>query len=113
MVSHFDYDTKLADMKTIGRLPSQGTLGLAGAHVVTPGDPYSSVLYYRISTMGQGRMPLIGSRFVTPRNADPRLIKQLPTELSEDKPPVRKPINSEHRMLRPQAGSDGSAVFPR
>jgi putative heme-binding domain-containing protein len=60
---------------------------LAGAHVVTPGDPYSSVLYYRISTMGQGRMPLIGSRLVDTGGV--RLIhdwvKQLPRDLSEDK----------------------------
>lgn len=87
VVSHFDYDTKLADMKAIGRLPSQGTLGLVGGHVITPGDPYSSVLYYRIMTTGQGRMPHIGSRFVDVGGAKliHDWIAQLSKDLSEDK----------------------------
>jgi putative heme-binding domain-containing protein len=67
VVSHFDYDTPLRDMKALGQMPSQGNLGLTNAHVITPGDPCSSVLYYRIATTGQGRMPLIGSRFVDTR----------------------------------------------
>lgn len=87
VVTHLDYDTKLADMKAIGRLPSQGTLGLTGAHVITPGDPYSSVLYYRILTTGQGRMPHIGSQLVDTTGAKliHDWIAQLPEELSEDK----------------------------
>ena len=67
VVSHFDYESKLPDMKAIGRSPSQGTLGLAGAQVICPGAPCSSVLFYRISTTGQGRMPLIGSTEVDTR----------------------------------------------
>jgi putative heme-binding domain-containing protein len=66
VVSHFDYDTPLGDMKALNQAPSQGTLGLANAHVITPGNPSSSVLFYRISTSGQGRMPLIGSRRFDP-----------------------------------------------
>lgn len=87
VVSHFDYDTKLAEMKAIGRAPSQGTLGLTGAHVITPGDPFSSVLYYRIMTTGQGRMPHIGSRAVDVAGAKLMhdWIRQLPKEFSEDK----------------------------
>jgi putative heme-binding domain-containing protein len=93
VVSHFDYDTPLGEMKAIGRVPSQGTLGLTQAHVISPGSPESSVLYYRVSTTGQGRMPLIGSRHVDV--AGLRLlhdwIEQLPKELSEDKTPAAPP----------------------
>jgi putative heme-binding domain-containing protein len=87
VVSHFDYDTSLVDMKTIGRPPSQGPMGLSNAHVITPGDPCSSVLYYRIATTGQGRMPLIGSRLVDTRGLQllHDWIAQLPPSASEEK----------------------------
>jgi len=41
-----------------------GTFGMAEARLVRPGDPYRSVLMYRISKLGYGRMPYIGSRLV-------------------------------------------------
>jgi putative heme-binding domain-containing protein len=55
--------------------------------VITPGDPYSSALFYRVATTGQGRMPLIGSRFVDVPGTKliHDWIQQLPKELSEDK----------------------------
>ena len=86
VVSHFDYDTPPEKMRAIGRVPSQGRLGLFGAHVITPGDPYSSTLYYRISTTGQGRMPRLGSRIVDEEGMKlvHDWIHQLPEELSED-----------------------------
>jgi putative heme-binding domain-containing protein len=91
-------------MKAIGRSPSQGALGIVNAHVIAPGDPTASVLYYRVSTTGQGRMPLVGSRQVDTRGA--RLlydwIAQLPTNLSEDKapPPARfRQAEHEHALL--------------
>ena len=44
--------------------PTQGTFNLPGAHIVTPGDPYRSVLYYRMAKLGHGRMPQFGSQLV-------------------------------------------------
>ncbi|WP_254511271.1 PQQ-dependent sugar dehydrogenase [Anatilimnocola floriformis] len=44
--------------------PTQGTFNLPAAHVVTPGDPYRSVLYYRMAKLGHGRMPQFGSQVV-------------------------------------------------
>lgn len=44
--------------------PTQGTFGILGAYVVTPGDPYRSVLYYRMAKQGHGRMPQFGSNVV-------------------------------------------------
>ncbi|HVX15865.1 MAG TPA: PQQ-dependent sugar dehydrogenase [Pirellulales bacterium] len=41
-----------------------GTFGLRDAKIITPGDPYRSVLLYRMSKLGYARMPYIGSRVV-------------------------------------------------
>lgn len=41
--------------------PSQGTLGIHRAQVIAPGDPFRSVLLYRMAKLGSGRMPHIGS----------------------------------------------------
>ncbi len=48
-------DTKLTDAAI------HGTFGLTGARIVVPGDPYSSVLLYRMAKWGRGRMPHVGS----------------------------------------------------
>jgi putative heme-binding domain-containing protein len=60
--------------------PSQGTFDIPGARIIAPGDPYRSVLYYRMAKLGRGRMPHIGSEIVDRRGL--RLmhdwIRQLP-----------------------------------
>lgn len=120
VVTHFDFDTKLPEMKAIGHVPSQGTFGLVGAHVITPGDPYSSALYYRIMTTGQGRMPHIGSKMVDVLGAKliHDWITQLPKELSEDKKEDAavgklRSENGEALALIGSSSTDGHAVFDR
>jgi putative heme-binding domain-containing protein len=44
--------------------PIQGTFNIDDARLLAPGDPYRSVLYYRMSKTGPGRMPHIGSDIV-------------------------------------------------
>ena len=41
--------------------PKQGDFGIADARVVAAGDPFRSVLYYRMAKLGQGRMPFVGA----------------------------------------------------
>lgn len=41
-----------------------GTFGMRDAKIVAAGDPYRSVLMYRMSKLGYARMPYIGSRVV-------------------------------------------------
>ena len=41
-----------------------GTFGMRDAKLIVPGDPYRSVLMYRMSKLGYARMPYIGSRVV-------------------------------------------------
>ena len=53
--------------KSVGASPVQGEFGIAQAKIIAPGDPYRSTLYYRVSKLGRGRMPHIGSDVVDPR----------------------------------------------
>jgi uncharacterized repeat protein (TIGR03806 family) len=55
---------ELSDTGTGGVRPGQGAFGIANARVLAPRDPYRSVLFYRMSTLGPGRMPRIGSNVV-------------------------------------------------
>ena len=45
-------------------LLTQGDFGIHAARVVVAGDPYRSVLYYRMAKLGPGRMPQIGSHVI-------------------------------------------------
>lgn len=44
-----------------------GTFGMPDAKLIVPGDPYRSVLFYRMAKLGYGRMPYIGSDKVDSR----------------------------------------------
>jgi putative heme-binding domain-containing protein len=61
------HDVPLDQTKTLEVRPVQGTFGIAGAHILSPGDPYRSVLYYRMAKVGRGRMPHLGSDLVDER----------------------------------------------
>ena len=65
VASFFTYDQTLEESRTINFSPSQGAFGIPGAHVITPGDPLRSVLYYRVSSLGPAHMPRIGSRMIS------------------------------------------------
>lgn len=61
VLSHMHFDLPLDQTNMISARPSQGTFGIPSAGVITPGDPLRSVLYYRVSKLGSGRMPRLGS----------------------------------------------------
>ena len=61
------YEIPLDQMKMLEVRPVQGTFDLPGAQILAPGDPYRSVLFYRLSKLGRGRMPHIGSEIVDER----------------------------------------------
>ncbi len=64
------HDVPLAQTKTLGVRPVQGTFEIPGAHILSPGDPFRSVLFYRVSKTGSGRMPHIGSEVVDERGVE-------------------------------------------
>jgi uncharacterized repeat protein (TIGR03806 family) len=56
--------TPLAETQLVDAEPMQGDFGLEGARLVVPGHPERSVLLHRVETLGDGRMPNIGSNQV-------------------------------------------------
>lgn len=82
VLSQMRYDLPLEKSTLVGVRPSQGTFGIHSAEVVAAGDPFRSVLFYRMSKLGRGRMPHIGSNVVDERGADliHDWIRQLPIE---------------------------------
>jgi len=55
------YRTPTAETQLVGEPPIHGTFGLSDARLIAPSDPYASVLFYRLSKLGRGRMPHVGS----------------------------------------------------
>jgi putative heme-binding domain-containing protein len=60
-----------------------GTFGMRDAKIIVPGDPYRSLLMYRMSKLGFARMPYIGSRVVDSAGVD--LIEQWIRKLPHDR----------------------------
>ncbi len=81
----FEHTLSLAETKAIGIRPTQGTFGIHDAEILAPGDPYRSILYYRMSKLGAGRMPHIGSEIPDERAVEliHDWIRQLPVRLKE------------------------------
>lgn len=61
VLSKMQIDLPLAKTDMVGVRPTQGTFGIHAAQVIAPGDPFRSVLLYRMAKLGGGRMPHIGS----------------------------------------------------
>lgn len=61
VLAYMHHDLKLAEMNLVGARPAQGAFGIQQAQIVAPGDPYHSVLWYRMAKLGPGRMPHLGS----------------------------------------------------
>ncbi len=61
-----------------------GTFGMRDAKIIVPGDPYRSVLMYRMTKLGYARMPYIGSRVVDSEGV--ALIEQWILSLGNTKP---------------------------
>lgn len=66
VLSHMHADLQLDRTNMLDQRPSQGTFGIHRARVIAPGDPYRSVLFLRVSKLGSGRMPRLGSSEVDP-----------------------------------------------
>ena len=65
--SVMNIDTPLADARLIDAKPVQGDLGIPDARIIAPGDPYRSVLLYRMATAGRGHMPYLGGKLIDDR----------------------------------------------
>jgi uncharacterized repeat protein (TIGR03806 family) len=81
-----DCDKPLHDTKAVGLPPQQGSFGIPDSQIIAPGDPYRSALFYRMATIGPGRMPHIGSEIVDASGLGliHDWIKQLPVRGEEE-----------------------------
>ena len=52
------------EMDIVGTRPGRGSFFIPGASLLAPGDPAASLMLYRMSTTGPGRMPRLDSRVV-------------------------------------------------
>ena len=89
------FDRKNLELGLLNERPIHGTFGIPDARLVTPGDPYASVLFYRVSKLGRGRMPHVGSlvadqqglallhEWITRLNSDGTLSPEPPTSSPE------------------------------
>lgn len=87
-----------------------GTFGMDHAKIIVTGDPYRSVLTYRMSKLGYARMPYIGSRVVDAEGVAliSRWIESLPID---DPDLISSPLvagSAEHQALQ-QLKAGGSA----
>ncbi len=64
--SFFDiqYHITLPKTALIGSRPTQGTFGIVDAQLIASGDPYRSMVYYRMSKLGHGHMPQFGTNLI-------------------------------------------------
>jgi len=70
VLSKMHYDLPLDKTDMLGVRPSQGTFGIHAAQVIAAGEPFRSVLLYRMAKLGGGRMPHIGSTEVDRAGVD-------------------------------------------
>jgi len=61
VLSFMHHDLPLDKTNMVGVRPTQGGFNIHAAQVIAPGDPFRSVLLYRMAKVGSGRMPHIGS----------------------------------------------------
>ncbi len=59
-----DYAANREKTRLFDVVPQHDRFGIAAAKLVAPGDPYRSVLLYRMAKLGGGRMPRVGSNVV-------------------------------------------------
>jgi putative heme-binding domain-containing protein len=55
-----DFGKSLKETGILDVRPKQGDFGIADARIVSPGNPFQSVLLYRMAKFGRGHMPHIG-----------------------------------------------------
>ena len=49
-------------MRLLHSTPEKGMFGMNEGHLIDPGNPYNSILYYRIATRAAGHMPMFGAK---------------------------------------------------
>ncbi|MBN9517412.1 PQQ-dependent sugar dehydrogenase [bacterium] len=61
VVLELDYGKELKETGIVDVRPKQGDFGIPDARLVAPGEPFRSVLLYRMARFGPGHMPHVGA----------------------------------------------------
>ena len=64
-----NFERSLSESAMLWEMPTRGDFGLSDARVIIPGQPWRSVLNYRVSSVGNGHMPPLGPREVDEHGA--------------------------------------------
>ncbi|MDX1944389.1 MAG: PQQ-dependent sugar dehydrogenase [Pirellulaceae bacterium] len=90
-----------------------GTFGMREAKLIVPGDPYRSVLMYRMTKLGYARMPYIGSRVVDSAGVSliEEWIRSLPGEAAEGNSAPATPGTPEAKALADLTPAGVSKLF--
>lgn len=86
VVSFMNYDLPLEKCRLVDAKPMQGDFGITDARVVSPGNPFHSVLLYRITKHGTGKMPYLGAEL--PDEAGLKLIHDWIAAMPGERKPV-------------------------
>ena len=99
VLSKMPFDLPIENTDMVGVRPSQGTFGIHNAQVISPRDPYRSILYYRMSKIGGGRMPHIGSTEVDRKGIEliHDWIAQMPGDVESESDPIATEIRHQQR----------------
>jgi uncharacterized repeat protein (TIGR03806 family) len=86
VLSMMHYDLPLEKTAMLGVRPTQGTFGIHAGQVIAPGDPFRSVLLYRMAKLGGGRMPHIGSTEMDRAGVEliHNWVRQIPREAAKE-----------------------------
>ncbi|MFT4559660.1 MAG: putative heme-binding domain-containing protein [Planctomycetaceae bacterium] len=87
--------------------PTQGSFGIVDPWVVAPGDPDRSILYYRMSKVGRGRMPHFGSREIDDRGV--ALLREWILQLEQSSEPANE-VNDASSAARQLAASNQTTL---
>jgi len=101
-------EVPLAKTRTLREPPTQGGFGIPDAQIIAPGDPFHSVLLYRLAKLGAGHMPHIGSSSVDLEAV--RLMKDWIQQLTAEEPShsgsgSSRPIEDQLRHLTAPASA--------
>jgi putative heme-binding domain-containing protein len=90
-----------------------GTFGMRNAKIIVPGDPYRSVLMYRMSKLGYARMPYIGSQVVDSDGVAliAKWIRSLSSDTTEESSPPVVANSVEAKSLGILVNREGGVIL--
>ncbi|MFT5468936.1 MAG: putative heme-binding domain-containing protein [Verrucomicrobiales bacterium] len=104
-----NFERSISESITLWEAPTRGDFGLTDSRIIVPGQPWRSVLNYRINAIGSGHMPPLGPREVDEKGA--RLlwdwIAGMPTETEPNQDDPSLAEASSAMLLAHSAASGG------